>query len=64
MEQRVPVLGEPLHQRENVPVNRFDSLALRNVCAEIATIYPDLEAAPREADFAINPLAVIGIDGE
>ena len=41
-----------------------DSLALGNVSAEIATLYPDLETAPREADVGIDALSVIGIGSE
>ena len=64
MEQWIPVLREPLDQRENVPVYGVDSLALGNVSAEIATLYPDLETAPREADVGIDALSVIGIGSE
>ncbi len=40
VKQRIPVLGKPLHQREKVPVDRFRSLTVLLVGAQVPTFDP------------------------
>ena len=45
-------------------MNRIDLLAVSNVAAKIATIRPDLETTPREADLRFHGLTIMGVGSE
>src|SRR6476660_793729 len=64
MEERIPVFGEPFEHGQEVPVCALQDLALVNMGAEILTIYPELDRAPRSGVGRIRAGATVRIGHE
>ena len=59
MQQRVPLVHEPLQQGEQIPMCRLDPLTFFQVRAKIPSIDPDLKRAPGQGDIrARTPVLV------
>ena len=64
MQQGIPVVREPLDERQEVPVYGIQPLSLLHVGAEIPPLDPQLKAAPRQAQVAVRAASIVGIWAE